>query len=217
MLPCVIYFVQNWFERIPTRCWQPLGWLTVSPQRASAWPGVKSGAAGSFVETDTVTVRTQRRPQGGSQFVFCLCLVAASFDKRWAVGQVEWSCSTDKSPGLLHISDVCIRLDSQDRTGLGFSKCWLHTLLWFVKITCKCCHLHVIFEKKLEKNWKNIIWWCTSNNKQDLFGQSTLGLNFTQTSVYLSCFGSLYTSPTCSVCGFALEPPTPLWCASCSL
>lgn len=65
---------------------------------------------------DTVTVRTQRRPQGGSQFVFCLCLVAASFDKRWAVGQVEWSCFTDKSPGLLHISDVCIQLDLQDRT-----------------------------------------------------------------------------------------------------
>lgn len=67
----------------------------------------------------TVTVRTQRRPQGGSQFVFCLCLVAASFDKRWAVRQVEWSCSTEKSPGLLHISYV------------GIQPNLLDSLLWF--------------------------------------------------------------------------------------
>lgn len=73
---------------------------------------------------DTVTVRTQRRPQGSSRFVFCLCLVAASFDKREAVGRVEWSCSTDKWPGPLYISYAGIQLDLQDQTVLDSLLCF---------------------------------------------------------------------------------------------
>lgn len=99
------YLVHNPFERIPTRCWQPVGWLTVSPQRSPARPGVKSGAAGSFAETQSQSGQSAVHREALSLFSVCVWLLRP-FDKRWAVGQVEWRSSTDKSPGRLQISYV---------------------------------------------------------------------------------------------------------------